>query len=272
MNMEAIITTLWPKFLAAGMSVVWALVFLFIGIKAIKYLRKFLQGVLERSNVDTGVIQFLDGFVKIAAYVILALVLLAHFGVQTTSFITILGTAGVAVGLSLQGSLSNFAGGILILVLKPFKVGDFVSASSCEGTVMEISLFATTLHTVDNRNVILPNGTLANGTIINYSANESRRVDMSVSVAYGSDLKKAQRVIHEILDNDERILKEPACVVAVDELADSGITILIRPWVLSGDYWDVKWSVLETVHNRFEEEQIEIPFPQMTVHLENADS
>lgn len=264
-----VLEQLWPKILAGGMSLIWSLAFLFIGLKVIGMLRKILRGALERASVDKGVVQFLDAFVKIAAYAVLILTLLARFGIQTTSFITLLGSAGVAIGLSLQGSLSNFAGGILILLLKPFTVGDYISACGCEGTVVEISLFSTTLHTADNRNVVLPNGTLSNSNIVDYSANETRRVDMSVDVAYNSDLSRAKAVITEILEADEKVLKDPAYVVAVDNLGDSGITILIRPWVRTEDYWEVKWRILERVHDRLNAEGIEIPFPQMTVHLEN---
>ena len=213
-------------------------------------------------------VQFLDALVKISAWTVLILSLLGHFGIQTTSFITILGSAGVAIGLSLQGSLSNFAGGILILIMKPFQVGHYINACGCEGTVAEISLFCTTLHTVDNRNVVIPNGTLSNSNIVNFSANETRRVDMSVDVAYGSDLKAAKALIESILSEDDKILKDPAWTVAVDNLGDSGITILIRPWVKAADYWDVKWRTLERVHDRLTEANIDIPFPQMTVHLE----
>ena len=252
-----------------GMSLLWSLAFLFIGLKLINFLRKLLRGALDRSNVDTGVVQFLDALVKIAAYAVLILALMARFGIQTTSFITLLGSAGVAIGLSLQGSLANFAGGILILMLKPFVVGDYISACGCEGTVAEISLFATTLHSADNRNVVLPNGTLSNSNITNFSANETRRVDMSVDVAYNSDLKRARQIIEGILNQNEKILDDPSYVVAVNELGDSGITILIRPWVKTEDYWTVRWSVLEQVHDRLNEEGIEIPFPQVTVHMEN---
>ena len=266
--MEEMLFTLWPKVLSGGMSFIWSMVFLFIGLKVIGVIRKILKGALERSSIDTGVVQFLDAFVKISAYTALILALLARFGIQTTSFITLLGSAGVAIGLSLQGSLANFAGGILILVLKPFVVGDYISACGCEGTVTEISIFSTTLHTGDNRNIVIPNGTLSNSNIIDYSANENRRVDMSVDVAYNSDLKHAQQVIREILDADEKILKDPAYVVAVDKLGDSGITILMRPWVKTEDYWEVKWRTLEKVHDRLTKEGIDIPFPQMTVHLE----
>lgn len=269
MEATEFVIQIWPKVLETGMSLVWSLIFLFIGLKAINILRKILRGALERSSIDTGVVQFLDAFVKIAAYAVLILALLARFGIQTTSFITLLGSAGVAIGLSLQGSLSNFAGGLLILILKPFVVGDYIVACGCEGTVTEISLFCTTLHTADNRNVVIPNGTLSNSNIIDNSANETRRVDMSVDVAYNSDLKHAREVIESILEEDEKVLKEPNYVVAVDNLGDSGITILIRPWVKSEDYWEVKWRILEQVHDRLNAEGIDIPFPQMTVHLEN---
>lgn len=259
-----------PKILSGGMSLIWSLAFLFIGLKVISVLRKVMRRALERSSVDTGVAQFLDALVKFAAYAVLILALLARFGIQTTSFITLLGSAGVAIGLSLQGSLANFAGGILILILKPFVVGDYINACGCEGTVTEISIFSTTLHTADNRNVVIPNGTLSNSNIIDYSANETRRVDMSVDVAYNTDLKKARQIIEEILNQDEKVLNDPSFVVAVNELGDSGITILIRPWVKTEDYWEVRWRILEQVHNRLNEEKIEIPFPQMTVHMENS--
>lgn len=269
MEATAVFMQIWPRILEAGMSLVWSLIFLFIGLKVIGILRKILKAALEKSSIDTGVVQFLDAFVKISSYTVLVLALLARFGVQTTSFITLLGSAGVAIGLSLQGSLSNFAGGLLILVLKPFVVGDYIVACGCEGTVTEISLFCTTLHTADNRSVVIPNGTLSNSNIIDNSANETRRVDMTVDVAYNSNLKHAREVIEGILDADEKVLKDPPYVVAVNELGDSGITILIRPWVKTEDYWEVRWRILEQVHDRLNEEGIDIPFPQMTVHLEN---
>ncbi len=267
-TLNLLFTTYVPRIVSGLMSVVWSLIFLFIGIKVIGILRKLMRKALERSAIDTGVAQFLDQLLKYGAYVVLALTLLSRFGIQTASLITLLGSAGVAIGLSLQGSLSNFAGGLLILILKPFKVGDYIVACGCDGVVSEISLFGTTLHTLDNRNVILPNGTLSNSNITNFSANPTRRVDMSVQVGYGSDLKKARRVIADILEADKRILKEPAYTVAVDELADSGITILIRPWVNADDYWQVKWDTLEKIHDRLNAEHIEIPFPQLSVHME----
>lgn len=263
---------LFSQALSAGMSLLWSLAFLFIGLKLINFLRKVMRRALDRSSVDTGVVQFLDAMVKIASYAVLILALMARFGIQTTSFITLLGSAGVAIGLSLQGSLANFAGGILILVIKPFVVGDYINACGCEGTVVEISLFATTLHSADNRNIVLPNGTLSNSNITNFSANETRRVDMSVDVAYNSDLKHVRQLIEEILDQDEKILTNPPPVVAVNELGDSGIRILIRPWVNTPDYWEVKWRILEKVHDRLNEEGIEIPFPQMTIHMEKDES
>jgi len=258
----------WPKLLEAGMSIIWALILLFIGMKVIAVLRKVLRKALDKSSIDTGVVQFLDALLKITAYAVLILALMSHFGIQTASFITILGSAGVAIGLSLQGSLSNFAGGILILITKPFVVGDFIVANGCEGVVQEISLFSTILHTADNRNIVMPNGALSNSNIVNFSANETRRVDMSVDVGYGTDLKRACQIVEQILEADEKVLKDPAYTVAVDNLGDSGITILVRPWVKSVDYWDVKWRTLELLHDRLTEEGIEIPFPQMSVHVE----
>ena len=257
-----------PKALEVGWSLVWALAVLFIGLKVMGMLRRVLRKALDRSSVDIGVAQFLDALVKIVSYVVLALIVMSHFGIQTASFITLLGTAGVAVGLSLKESLSNIAGGIVILLTKPFSVGNYIQANGHEGTVTEITLFGTILHTADNRNVVLPNGALANSNIVNYSANDTRRVDMSVGVAYGTDLKKAREIVESILDADEKVLKDPAYIVAVDSLDDSAITILVRPWVKAEDYWDVKWRTMELLNNRLTEAGIEIPFPQMSVHLQ----
>lgn len=257
-----------PKALEIGWSLVWALAVLFIGLKVMGMLRRVLRKALDRSSVDIGVTQFLDALVKIVSYVVLALIVMSHFGIQTASFITLLGTAGVAVGLSLKESLSNIAGGIVILLTKPFSVGNYIQANGHEGTVTEITLFGTILHTADNRNVVMPNGALANSNIVNYSANDTRRVDMSVGVAYGTDLEKAREIVESILDADEKVLKDPAYIVAVDSLDDSAITILVRPWVKAEDYWDVKWRTMELLNNRLTEAGIEIPFPQMSVHLQ----
>ena len=257
-----------PKALEIGWSLDWALAVLFIGLKVMGMLRRVLRKALDRSSVDIGVAQFLDALVKIVSYVVLALIVMSHFGIQTASFITLLGTAGVAVGLSLKESLSNIAGGIVILLTKPFSVGNYIQANGHEGTVTEITLFGTILHTADNRNVVMPNGALANSNIVNYSANDTRRVDMSVGVAYGTDLKKAREIVESILDADEKVLKDPAYIVAVDSLDDSAITILVRPWVKAEDYWDVKWRTMELLNNRLTEAGIEIPFPQMSVHLQ----
>ena len=257
-----------PKALEIGWSLVWALAVLFIGLKVMGMLRRVLRKALDRSSVDIGVTQFLDALVKIVSYVVLALIVMSHFGIQTASFITLLGTAGVAVGLSLKESLSNIAGGIVILLTNPFSVGNYIQANGHEGTVTEITLFGTILHTADNRNVVMPNGALANSNIVNYSANDTRRVDMSVGVAYGTDLKKAREIVESILDADEKVLKDPAYIVAVDSLDDSAITILVRPWVKAEDYWDVKWRTMELLNNRLTEAGIEIPFPQMSVHLQ----
>lgn len=259
-----------PKILEIGGSLIWALAVLFIGLKLLGLLRKILRRALDRSSVDTGVVQFLDALVKIVSYVVLALILMSHFGIQTASFITLLGTAGVAVGLSLKESLSNIAGGIVILLTKPFSVGNYIQTSGNEGTVVEINLFATILHTADNRNVVLPNGALANSNIVNFSANDTRRVDMSVGVAYGTDLKKAREIIEGILNADEKVLNDPPYIVAVDSLDDSAITILVRPWVKSEDYWDVKWRTMELLNNRLTEAGIDIPFPQMSVHIQKG--
>ena len=263
------IDNVWPKFLDAGLSIVWAVILLIVGIKVINVARKLLKSALERSNIDTGVVQFLDAFVKFAAYAVLILALLGHFGVQTTSFITILGSAGVAIGLSLQGSLSNFAGGVLILLLKPFVVGDYIieDTNGKEGTVKEIQIFYTKLSTIDNKTIVIPNGMLTNNSITNATAKDERQLDLRVGISYNADIKKAKSVIEKLLSEDASILKEEQMNVFVNDLADSAVVLGIRAWVKNEEYWATRWRLLEEIKVELDENGIEIPYPQVTVHM-----
>ncbi|MHC4695766.1 MAG: mechanosensitive ion channel family protein [Planctomycetota bacterium] len=188
-------------------------------------------------------------------------------GVPTTSFVAVVGAAGLAVGFALQGSLANFAAGVMVIIFRPFKAGDFVEAGGVSGAVEEVQIFATVLKTPDNKRVIVPNSAITGGTITNYSANETRRVDLVFGIGYGDDIKKAKDALEDILAQDERVLKDPTATIAVAELADNSVNLVVRPWVKTLDYWDVLFDVTEAVKQRFDAENISIPFPQRDLHL-----
>ena len=241
-----------------------------IGSKLIKFALKIVQKSMEKVNAEKGLITFISSFLKVALYVVLAFVLASKLGVDAASIIAILGSAGVAIGLAIQGSLSNFAGGVLILLLKPFKVGDYIiDAAGREGTVFDIQIFYTKLHTIDNKVVVLPNGNLANNSIINVTAEKVRRVDVNVQIAYGADLKKAKEVLMAMLDDNEYTLKDQIRRVVVNSLDDSGVTLGLQSWVEGANYWLAKWDITEKCKLALDENQIEIPFPQVDVHMRN---
>lgn len=227
---------------------------------------------LDKSKIDNAVVSFLAGIVKaiiIAAAIMMAL---SHVGIQTTSFIAILGAMGLAVGLSLQGSLANFASGVLIMIYRPFKSGDYVDAGGIAGTVVGIELFTTVLKTPDSKKVVVPNSRITSSPITNFSEHPTRRVDMVIGVSYNSDLRKAKAVLMRVLEEDERVLKDPAPRVSVNELADSSVNFIVRPWVKSEDYWPFYWETMEKIKLTLDDEGIGIPFPQMDVHLHQAGS
>lgn len=260
---------LFPKLLDFILQVALAVVFLVIGMKLIGWLRKLVRRSLERNHADTGVIQFLDSVVKYGLYVILVLTVLQKFGIQTTSIVAAIGSVGVAIGLALQGSLSNFAGGVLILLLKPFKVGDYIVQDGLEGTVTEIQLCYTTLTTGDNRKVVIPNGQLADHSLVNVTAADTRRLDIKVGISYQSDVKQAKELLQKLGYEDPDTIKTPekAPMAAVEELGDSSVNMLLRVWVPTDQYWNTKFRLTETVKLSFDEAGIEIPFPQMDVHV-----
>ena len=261
-----------PRVLDFIIEVALAFVFIVIGMKLIGWVRKILRKSLEKNHADTGLVQFLDSLVKYGLYILLALTILQRFGVQTTSIVAAIGSVGVAIGLALQGSLSNFAGGVIILLIKPFKVGDYVIQGSLEGTVSEIQLFYTTLTTPDNRKIIIPNGQLADNSLINATAADTRRLDIKVGISYNSDVKLAKDLLLKLGENDSDTLKEEgkAPMAAVDELADSSVNMLLRVWTPTDKYWDVKFRLTEAVKTTFDEAGIEIPFNQLDVHLINS--
>ena len=257
-----------PGLIDFAIGVVLALVVFFIGTKLIKWIRKLIKISMEKGNVDKGVSQFVDSLVKFALYAILVFSIGSKFGLDTTSVAAALASCGVAIGLALQGSLSNFAGGVLILILKPFVVGDYIIEDNKgrEGTVKEIQLFYTKLLTVDNKTVIIPNGSLANTSLTNVTAQDKRRLDLSVGISYDADLKEAKQLIEELLQKDEDILQSEGVTVFVDSLGDSSVVIGARGWVKKDAYWTAKWRLTENIKLTFDENGIEIPFNQVVVH------
>ena len=255
-------------------GVILALVVFFIGTQLIKWIRKLIKISMEKGNVDKGVRQFVDSLVKLALYAILIFSIGSKFGLDTTSVAAALASCGVAVGLALQGSLSNFAGGVLILMLKPFVVGDYIIEDNKgrEGTVKEIQLFYTKLLTVDNKTVIIPNGSLANTSLTNVTAQDKRRLDLSVGISYDADLKKAKQLMEELFQKDEDILQSEGVTVFVDALGDSAVMLGARGWVKKETYWAAKWRLTEDIKLTFDENGIEIPFNQVVVHTKKEQT
>lgn len=258
-----------PYLIDFAIRAVIALLIYFIGKKIIKWLRKLLQRAMERSGVDEGVKQFLDSCAKITLYLILAMAVVNQLGVETTSVVAVLGSAGLALGLALQGSLSNFAGGVLILLFKPFKVGDYIieDTHGNEGTVSEIMIFYTKLSTPDNRIVVIPNGTLANSSLTNVTQQDRRRLDVFVGVSYETDIRRAKELLSEILRSEQSRIEEEDWQVFVDALEDSSIRLGCRLWVAAEDYWKAKWRLNERIKEVFDENRIEIPYNHLTVNL-----
>lgn len=267
---EKFLDTLPEKALALGIKVVLAILFFAIGTQLIKLIRKIVKKSMQRANVEMGAIQFVDSFIKMASYVLLVLTLATSFGVEAASIVALLGSAGVAIGLALQGSLSNFAGGVLILVLKPFKVGDYIKESSTgkEGTVTEIQIFYTKLLTLDNQTVILPNGSLANNSLVNVTAQDTRRYNFRVSVSYQADLKAAKEALLQVLKDDPAVIKEKDMLVFVDELGASAVELGVICWFQKQDFFTGKCRVTENCKLALDKAGIEIPYNQLDVHFD----
>ena len=259
-----LVLTYGPKLVAA--IAVWI-----IGGWILKFIVKAFDKAMEKGNTDTSLRPFLKGLIGGLLKVMLIITVLGMLGIQMTSFIAILGAAGLAVGMALSGTLQNFAGGVMILLFKPFKVGDVIDAQGYVGSVKEIQIFNTILKTPDNKTIIIPNGGLSTGSMVNFSTEERRRVDWTIGVGYGDDLDKARTVIQQLCDDDSRILKDPAVLIAVSELADSSVNFTVRAWVNAADYWGVYFEMNENVYNTFNKEGLNIPYPQMDVHLQKAE-
>ncbi|MDO4325625.1 MAG: mechanosensitive ion channel family protein [bacterium] len=261
-----------PGLISLGTHLLIAILIFFVGRKVNRMLVGMLKRSLERLAVETGLSHFLLSVANALLYAVLVLMIADYIGVESTSIVTIFGSAGLALGLALQGSLANFAGGVLILLMKPFKVGDYIVTDSGEGTVQDIGLVYTTLATPDNKIVVLPNGTLSNSPLTNATAMDKRRLDITVSISYDSDLRKAKKIIGEILEGQSCYLKEEGITLLVDSLTDSGVIVGGRIWVPASEYWNVRWEVLERVKLEFEDNGIKIPASQMDVRITKEDA
>jgi small conductance mechanosensitive channel len=254
-----------------GLSVLGAIAILLLGRIVAGPIAGIVRRTLTRANVEESLIGFAETLVRTAIFAFSVIAALQKFGVETTSFVAVIGAAGLAVGLALQGTLSNFASGVLILLFRPFRVGDFVVAGGASGSVKEIGIIATTMFTPDNQKVIIPNSQIMGSTITNVTANDTRRIDLVAGIGYGDDMKKAARILQGLLDSHPKVLKDPAPIVRVNELADSSVNLIVRPWVNTSDYWAVRWELTERIKEEFDANGISIPFPQRDVHLYSTE-
>lgn len=267
-NLTGLIDVIGEFVITYGLQLIGAIIALLLGIWIINKLVNQLTRALKTKGVDESLIPFLRTLLNIGLKVALFVSIAGMVGLEMTSFVAIIGAAGLAVGLAMQGTLQNFAGGVMILLFKPYKVGDFIDAAGHSGSVKEIQIFNTILTTPDNKVIIIPNGALANASMTNFSTMPTRRVDFSFGIGYSDDFEKAKSLIMRIVESDSRILKDPAPFCRVGQLADSSVNLTTRLWVNAGDYWDVHFDMIERVKSTFDKEGISIPFPQMDVHLD----
>lgn len=261
-----------PAVEAFAWKVILAIVIYFIASKVIVKICAFIRAAMNKAGADTGVIQFLTSFVKTALYFLLIVSIAVRFGIKESSIAALLASGGVAIGLALQGGLSNLAGGVIIMLLRPFTVGDYIieNTNSQEGTVVKIDLFYTTLSTVDNRRITIPNGNITNSSIVNVTSQDKRKLEIKVMIGDQSDLKKAKGILETLLHADPAIMSEQEMLVFVDELADDGVILGLRAWVKTEDYWPAKWRLNEEIKLTFDEEDIDIPYPQLDVHIKSG--
>ncbi|ARD43199.1 mechanosensitive ion channel domain-containing protein [Colwellia sp. PAMC 21821] len=271
MNTEEIGNQITSMAILYGPKLIGAILVWIIGGWVIKIIGRVVKSTLNKSGTDPSLKPFLTGIVSGLLKVMLVITVLGMLGIEMTSFIAIIGALGLAIGLAMSGTLQNFAGGVMILIFKPFKVGDFIEAQGYSGSVNQIQIFNTILKSGDNKTIIIPNGGLSTSSMINYSTEPKRRVDWTIGVGYGDDLDKAKEVIKRLCDEDERILKDPDVFIAVSALADSSVNFVVRAWVIAPDYWGVYFQMNEKVYKTFAKEGLNIPFPQMDVHIHKND-
>ena len=257
----------------AGM-VLLALICLVIGLRLVKWIMKVVRKSFGKSKLDPTVASFLGSIISILLYILVFITVISIMGIQVTSFVTLLGTAGVAIGLAVQGSLSNFAGGVLILILKPFVIGDYIKEDTHgnEGTVISIDIFYTRIRTFDGKVVVIPNGTFSNTSLTNLTKQEKRRIDLVVPVEYEADLRNVKKVLQDVVTSEPMVLQEEPIDIALDEFGDSALTVLVHVWVPTDAYWKTKWNLMEHIKLAFDAEKICIPFNQLDVHLNHSDS
>lgn len=253
-----------------GIKIALALVIFVIGRMAVAIVINMVRRILEARGMDDILVSFLTSILRWVLLLFVIIAALSQLGVDTTSLVALLGAAGLAIGLSLQSSLSNFASGVMLIIFRPFTKGDFVEAGGASGVIEQISIFTTTMRTPDNKEVIVPNGAIIDSNITNYSARDTRRVDMVFGIGYDDDIRKAKALLEDIVQADERIFSDPAPVIAVSELADSSVNFVVRPWAKTSDYWAVLWDTTEAVKLRFDEAGISIPYPQMDIHVDGS--
>ena len=250
-----------------GIRLIAAIAIFFIGRIVVRFVTKGIRKVMESQEVDKILQSFVSNLVYWALMIFVVIAAINQVGVQTTSLIAIMGAAGLAIGLAMQGSLANFAAGVLIVMFRPYRVGDFVEAAGIAGSVLQVGILTTVLKTGDNKQIIVPNAQIMGSIITNYSANDTRRVDLVIGIGYDDDIDKARDTLQALVDADDRILKDPSCLIAVSELADSSVNFVVRPWVKSVDYSAIKFALTEAIKKRFDKEGISFPYPQQDVHL-----
>ncbi|MBN2834986.1 MAG: mechanosensitive ion channel [Candidatus Delongbacteria bacterium] len=267
-NMDKYLDKLIELLVVWGPKLIGAIVVLIIGLWVVKMITKGFGKMLEKKNVDPSLVPFLKSLTSTLLKALVLISVMGMVGIQMTSFIAIIGAAGLAVGMALSGTLQNFAGGVVILIFRPFNVGDFIEAQGYMGTVKAITIFTTKLNTVDNKVIIIPNGPLSTGSLTNFSKEPQRRVDWKFGIAYGDDMENFKKAINEFIAEDERILKDPEHFIGLVELGDSSVNFAVRAWVNAADYWGVFFDMNEKVYKRFKDYDLNIPFPQMDVHLD----
>ncbi|MEQ3633571.1 mechanosensitive ion channel domain-containing protein [Thalassolituus sp.] len=276
MNLESLNLNpemLWSDYvLPWGTQIILALLIFIIGRIAVGMISNGVSKVMTTAKLDPILVNFLSGILRSVLLLLVLVFALSKLGLDTTSLVALLGAAGLAVGLALKDSLSHFAAGVMLILFRPFKVGDYVEINGVGGSVEQITILSTRLKSPDNKVITVPNGSVFGNTMINFSEQATRRVDMVVGIDYGSDLLKAKAILEEMVNGHELVLQSPAPTIAVSELADSSVNFVVRPWVNAADYWTVKWDLTEKIKLRFDEEGIEIPFPQMSVHFEKTES
>ena len=270
MKLDTLVQRMSEKGIDLLLQLLLAIVIWIVGSYLIKTFKKVIIKSMEKKGVDPSLKSFLGSLITSVLYVMLVIITISTIGVQTSSLVAVLGAAGLAIGLALQGSLSNFAGGVLIIIFRPFNVGDFIEMGSMSGTVKEIQIFQTFLDTPDNKRVVIPNGQLSNNSLINYTRTPTRRIDMKFSVGYNSDIKLVRNLIEEIINKNGFVLKDHEILVRLETLADSSMIFVVKVWALNENYWDVYYDITENIKNNFDKNGIEIPYPKMDVNIKNS--